>query len=265
MNPDLRETGSASKNVSMPPVKACPLDPGEFLTRFRDAAGARGFREELMGYRGDFPLLAFTRRSMGVHPRVYISSGIHGDEPAPPEVVLNLLEENYFDDRANWFLVPMLNPTGFREVKRETTEGIDLNRDYLKPVSVEVSGHVSWLQKQPRFDLTLCLHEDWEAKGFYLYELSRALNRERARSIRAAAGKCIAIEPGTEIDGRPIDEEAIIRPESDPALRDSWPEAIYLFKHHTHLSYTMETPSGIEMPSRIAAMRAAVISAIAQL
>ena len=64
----------------MPPVKACPLDPEQLLARFREMAAQQGFREELMGYRGDFPLFAFTRRSPGPHPRIYISSGVHGDE-----------------------------------------------------------------------------------------------------------------------------------------------------------------------------------------
>lgn len=264
MNPDLSETGSASKNVRMPPVKACPLDPAQLLARFRVVAAQHGFREELMGYRDDFPLFAFTRRSSGPHPRIYISSGVHGDEPAPPEALLSLLEQNCFDDRANWFLVPILNPSGFLKAQRENAEGIDLNRDYLAPASAEVVAHHRWLKKQPRFDLTLCLHEDWEAQGFYLYELSRNIRREFARSIRAAAGQHVPIEQGNEIDGRPIDEEAIIRPEDDPALRETWPEAIYLFKHHTHLSYTLETPSGLEMPARIAAQCSAMNRAISQ-
>ena len=246
----------------MPPVKACPLDPVALLARFRAEAARLGFREELMGYRDDFPLIAFTKRTAGPHPRFYLSSGVHGDEPAPPEALLALLQAGFFDDRANWFLIPMLNPTGFSSGQRENAEGIDLNRDYLIPVSVEVKAHLNWLRKQPRFNLSLCLHEDWEATGFYLYELSRQSVPHKARSIRDAAAWHIPIEPGEQIDGRPIDETAIIRPQSDPALRDTWPEAIYLFKYHGDLSYTFETPSALPRADRISAFKKTVSTAI---
>jgi hypothetical protein len=246
----------------MPPVKACPLDPAALLARFRIEAEQHGFREELMGLRDDFPLIAFTRRAVGQRPRIYVSSGVHGDEPAPPEALLQMLQSGIFDDRAHWFLIPMLNPSGFSAGRRENAEGVDLNRDYLGPKSAEIGAHIAWLEKQPRFDLSLCLHEDWEATGFYLYELSRPQPASLARSIRDAAAHHIPAEPAREIDGRPIDETAIIRPASDPLLRETWPESIYLFKHHVDLSYTFETPSGFPLPDRISAFHAAVTTAI---
>ena len=215
-----------------------------------------------MGYREDFPLIAFTKRAVGHRPRFYLSSGVHGDEPGPPEALLDLLQSRFFDNRAHWFLIPMLNPSGFTAEQRENAECIDLNRDYLARKSVEVKAHITWLEKQPRFDLSLCLHEDWEATGFYLYELSRLPPSTLARSIRDATTDHVPIEPETEIDGRPIDETAIIRPQSDPELRATWPEAIYLFKHHVDLSYTFETPSGLPWADRISAFKKAVSTAI---
>ena len=38
--------------------------------------------------------------------------------------------------------------------------------------SAEIRAHAAWLRNQPNFDVTLCIHEDWESKGFYLYELN---------------------------------------------------------------------------------------------
>ena len=32
-----------------------------------------------------------------------------------------------------------------------------------------------WLARQPNFDLAVCVHEDWESVGFYLYELNLSL------------------------------------------------------------------------------------------
>jgi murein tripeptide amidase MpaA len=72
-----------------------------------------------------------------------------------------LLERGFFDARAVWFLCPLLNPVGLAHGTRENAGGLDLNRDYLHPASTEVRAHTAWLQRQPRFDLALILHEDW--------------------------------------------------------------------------------------------------------
>ena len=246
----------------MPSVKACPFDPADLVARCGRVASAEGFRTESIGQCDGVPLVAFTRRATGARPRVYLSAGVHGDEPAPPLAIMELLEKGALSDRINWFIIPMLNPTGFRHNRRENESGIDLNRDYLQPESTEVRAHVKWLQRQPRFDLALCLHEDWEVEGFYLYELNPSQEVSLAHQIRSAAAQHLPIEEAEIIDGRPIDEKGIIRPESDPALRDTWPEAIYLREHHTNLCYTFETPSGRDLATRVNTQFAAVNTAI---
>lgn len=245
----------------MSAVKTCPLDPAELVARFRAIAAAHGFREEPMGESGGVPLLAFTRRARRPGPRIYVSAGVHGDEPAAPVALLAACQQGVFDDRATWFLVPMINPTGFSRHQRDNATGIDLNRDYLSLKAPEVRSHVAWLRRQPRFDLAVCLHEDWEAVGFYHYELSRQIDPGFSRQIRATAAEYLPIEAGEVIDGRPVDEPGIIRPESDPALREHWPEAIYLFRHHSDHCLTFETPSPQAMPDRIAANVAALSTA----
>ena len=110
-----------------------PLDPSAFAARFSTAARAAGFCEERFGARDGCPLVAYTRRAPGRHPRIYLSAGIHGDEPAGPLALLELLTTGAFDHRATWFLVPLLNPTGFTLRTRENAEAIDLNRDYRHP------------------------------------------------------------------------------------------------------------------------------------
>lgn len=246
----------------MPAVKTCPLDPADLVTRFHAEAIRQGFRVEPFGERDGVELSAYTKRALGAKPRIYVTAGVHGDEPAPPQALLEALAEGLFDDRATWFLIPMVNPAGYRLNHRENDQGIDLNRDYLTPLSPEVRGQVAWLQRQPRFDLALCLHEDWEATGFYLYELARTAPLTFAQHVREAVAPTLPIEPGDIIDGRPIDEPGIIRPENDPALREQWPEAIYLFKHHTHHSLTFETPTALPLAGRITAHVAAIRVAI---
>jgi len=249
--------------VSPPPVPA-PFDPGNLVSTFEQHAGQHGFRIEHFGEVPGYPLIALTKRTPGPRPRIYLSAGIHGDEPAPPLALLQLLERSFFDQRAVWFLCPLLNPTGFLRGTRENTDGLDLNRDYRRPQSAEISAHLRWLATQPTFDLGLCLHEDWEATGTYLYELNPQQRPSLAEPIIAAIAKNHRIDPATVIDDRPA-QGGIIRPNVDPAARELWPEAIYLSAHHTALNYTIETPSGHPLAERIAAQCLAVETAISRL
>ena len=116
--------------------------------------------------------LAYRRGTPSARIRVYISAGIHGDEPAGPLAALQLLQEDCWPGDAALWMCPCLNPTGFPLNRRENAQGIDLNRDYRHLETAEVRAHIDWLQRQPSFDLTLCLHEDWESHGFYIYEVN---------------------------------------------------------------------------------------------
>lgn len=238
------------------------LDPLEYLARLEAAAPKAGFRLERFGEVAGHPLVALTKRTPGPRPRIYVSAGIHGDEPAPPLALLELIERGAFDARAVWFICPLLNPIGFTRRTRENAQGVDLNRDYRASKSAEIQVHCRWLKHQPNFDLALCVHEDWESKGYYLYELNPTNRPSLARALIEAVAPVCPIETATVIDGREISEPGIIRPASDPLQRELWPESIYLRAHHTRLSYTLESPSAFPIAQRVAAHAAAIQTAI---
>lgn len=250
----------------MDPVKASPglpLDPAEFSPRFAAAAQRAGFTARPYGGINGHPLVAYTKRTPGRRSRVYVSTGMHGDEPAPPWALLRLLEEGCFDARCTWFLCPLLNPTGFLKNTRENFAGVDLNRDYLSLRAAEVRAHVAWLQLQPRFDLVICAHEDWEATGFYLYELNLGEHPTLAPAMLAAARAHSPIEAAAVIDGRERAEPGIIRPVSDPLLRDTWPEALYLAYQHSTLNYTTESASAQPLAQRVTTQAAVLRAGLA--
>ena len=85
----------------------------------------------------------------------------------------------------------------------------------VDPVLPRVTADLDWLKRQPRFDLTLLLHEDWEANGFYLYELNPTARPSLAAAMIEAVRPVCAIDTATTIDGRPIAEPGIIRPTDD--------------------------------------------------
>jgi hypothetical protein len=194
-------------------------------------------------------------------PRIYISSGIHGDEPAGPLAVRQLIRENRWPAGAELWLCPCLNPAGFVANRRENPDGVDLNREYLKPTAEEIIYHTAWLERQPAFDLSLCLHEDWESRGFYVYELNPDRRRSLAETIVERVAEVCPVDFSDVIEGRPA-KNGIIRPDFDPRSRPQWPEAFYLITHKTRLSYTLEAPSDFPLSARVAALVAGVNAAL---
>jgi len=246
----------------MPPDLLSPVF--NLTAKIEAAARAAGFRVERFGEIEGCPLVALTKRTPGVRPRIYVSAGIHGDEPASSLAILEMITAGVFDNRAVWFLCPLLNPAGLARRTRENASGADLNRDYRNLRSPEVPAHIAWLRHQPNFDLTLALHEDWEATGFYLYEQNPRQRPSLAVPMIEAVARSCPIDPSPLIDGREA-KGGIIRPGGDPFEKELWPESIYLRVNHTTLAYTLETPSGLPLEQRIAALRIAVETAIGRL
>jgi len=189
--------------------------------------------------------------------KLYLSTGIHGDEPAGPLAVRQLLQEDRWPDHADIWLCPCLNPTGFPLNRRENKDNVDLNRDYRHLQTAEVCAHVTWLEKQPDFDLTVCVHEDWESHGFYLYELNPDHQSSFSERMISEVAKVCPIDLSEVIEDRPA-KNGIISPDIDPTKRPQWPEAFYLIMNKTRHSYTLEAPSDFPLPVRVSALVAAV-------
>ncbi|MDB6109580.1 MAG: hypothetical protein JWR69_1330 [Pedosphaera sp.] len=233
------------------------IDIKRVIAELETAAEDHGWKSEAFLKTDSFKLLGLTRKAASPASRVYISTGIHGDEPAGPLAVLQLLQENRWPMHADIWLCPCLNPTGFPHNRRENAQGIDLNREYHQPKAEEVRAHIAWLEKQPGFDVSLCLHEDWEAHGFYVYELNPEGKRSFATDIVSRVEEVCPIDMSLLIEGREA-SNGIIRPSLAPRSRPEWPEAFYLLTHKTQLSYTMEAPSDFQLITRVAALVAGV-------
>ena len=194
-------------------------------------------------------LRGYHRPSPGSEFNLYFSTGIHGDEPSGPLAILQLLREDQWP-KANLWLVPCLNPSGFRLNTRENDEGIDLNRDYRRFRSVEVRAHVQWLDRQPNFLSSIILHEDWEANGFYIYESNPENRPTLAAPIIETLRPEFPIEHAEKVDNWPH-KDGIIRPGINPADRPEWAESIYLLVNKTRQTYTFEAPSDFPLEFRV--------------
>ncbi len=241
------------------------IDIRAVLRNVEAAAQKHGWASEVFHEQGGFKWLALHRRPVrapSVPLRACISTGIHGDEPAGPLAALQLVRENRWPEEAEMFLLPCLNPIGFTLNKREKTDGVDLNRDYRNPQSAEVRTHIAWLERQPEFDLYLCLHEDWESRGFYLYEQNPDARPSLAEKMIQAVQTVCPIDLSDTIEGRAA-EGGIVRPNILPRERPDWPEAFYLITEKSRQGYTLEAPSDFPLATRVDALVSGVNAALA--
>src|ERR1700739_93791 len=119
------------------------IDIQRVLAEIEKAADAHGWKSETFLQTDHYRLLGLTRNVPHAKKRVYISTGIHGDEPAGPLAVLQLLQENRWPENADIWLCPCLNPTGFPLNTSENAQGADLNRDYLNTKTEEIRAHIA--------------------------------------------------------------------------------------------------------------------------
>ncbi|HZI33563.1 MAG TPA: succinylglutamate desuccinylase, partial [Candidatus Binatia bacterium] len=110
-----------------------------------------------------------------------------------------------------------------------------------------------WLEQQPNFDLYLCLHEDWESHGFYLYEQNPDNQPSLAEKIIEAVRNVCPIDRSEIIEDRPA-KNGVIRPNVQPNERPDWPEAFYLITQKSRQGYTFEAPSDFPLITRINAL-----------
>ncbi len=248
------------------------------ITQLEIAAKAADFEVDAFGHVGPeqaWSLLGLRRapQTLGLETgHIYLSAGIHGDEPATSQALLELLQDDALPPQYHYYICPLLNPAGLANGTRENPDDLDLNRDYRDLVSQETRQHAAWIHTHiPQLDCAIHLHEDWESQGFYLYEIQLPLQSShpqvctpqagRAQRILQAAKKHLPIETANCIDGFTA-KDGIIPIEVEQQLEEGQPEALCLQERFGGINYTLETPSALEFQKRVDALKAAVLAAI---
>jgi hypothetical protein len=175
--------------------------------------------------------------------------------------LLDMLRRKAFPEPLNLTLFPLINPTGLAAGTRENADGIDLNRDYgFEPASLETRSQVKWIGDQI-FDLVICLHEDDDGEGFYIYShVDEDSPHDYAELALEAARPWTGIDPRECIDDMPASNGRMM-PVIDKN-REDLPEALRLHFHHgSRFTFTTETPSRQPIEKRIRA-QCAVMEAI---
>jgi hypothetical protein len=200
---------------------------------------------------------ALKKRDSGI----YLSAGIHGDEAASTEGLFQWANLHYSVLKDLPVMIfPCLNPWGLLHNRRTDAEGRDLNRSFHLDELPRIRDHKRVLDGYS-FRLALCLHEDYDAQGVYLYEIRKRLT-PFGQELLAAAGFYVPVDLRRTIEGRRAKQGWIARRASKLPVIVGMPESLYLSKTHSERNITLETPSEYDLGLRIQAQIAAIQRAI---
>ena len=210
----------------------------------------------------NYPCFEISSPVLQNHGIIYLSAGIHGDEPASSQGLLKWAESNLNQLSSFPFLIyPCLNPWGLENNSRWDANRTDLNRIWKNPQNIFIA-YILSRTNNLKFRLVLNLHEDFDGRGVYLYEPSRGGKPSGiAASILQASSSIIACDPRKVIDGRKA-RNGIIRPRPTNPPKDGFPEALHFYIEHRCLTLTLETPSEFDLLLRINAQSAMIEKAV---
>ena len=228
-------------------------DYRHLIARWRRVAREAGVRLRPLAKDDGFDLFHLETPRLAETPGLYLSAGIHGDEPAAPEALLRWAERNAARlARLPLLIFPCLNPWGLRNNVRTDSQGRDLNRMFHLDTHPVVAA-VRKITRPHRFKIALAMHEDYDGQGMYLYEVQRGRNGFGGELLRIAE-KILPRDPRRTIDVS-IARQGLIRRRISPAkfAKMGYPEAIWLHLFQSEHTFTFETPSEAALELRVRA------------
>ena len=182
-------------------------------------------------------------------PAIYLSAGVHGDEPGATSGLLLWAQTHLPQLASGSFIVyPCLNPHGLRLNTRADHRGLDLNRRFHLDDD-PICGPWRRLMAEKAVRLCLCLHEDYDAHGCYIYELSHHPKGWSRPILERCTSKRLPIDSRKSIEGR-TSAGGIIQRRTPPDDLPGLPEAIVLYQFGSPVSMTFETPSEFSLEDR---------------
>jgi predicted deacylase len=212
-------------------------------------------------------------------PTIALSSGTHGDEPAAPWALLSLVADRLLDDRFAYRIWPCINPSGYVAGTRRNADGQDVNRSFSRGGLTPESRAIITANRDRRFRLSIDLHEDFEAGGFYGFEALAPGARPRFAAAAAhaveAAGLPIQDLADVSFDLGSPPEARVIQTighgtvtvdarEESAYFPDGLPMTLFLLRQAAAAGVTFESPLQRAWSERIAMHRVAVTAVLAE-
>ena len=241
--------------------RAHRVHDSRFLSkRWRSLARKSRLNRLVYSIAEEFELVCFKSPALKSSGGIYLSAGIHGDEPASTEGLYQWAELHSSILREIPIMIfPCLNPWGLHHNRRTDSENRDLNRCYHLDNIPRIQAQKE-LMRDYKFRLAMCLHEDYDAQGVYLYEIRNKFT-PFGNELLAAAGYHVPLDARRTIEGRRAEQGWIARKinlKKFPFIA----EAIYLACNHSERTITAETPSEYDLGPRIQAHIAMIQRAI---
>jgi protein MpaA len=243
----------------------------ELEQRWKRMRGQAGLRVREVACVGKPRTLLCAEWGDHTRPSIAIAAGIHGDEPAGPWALLELVASGALDPAFAYRLWPCTNPTGFEARTRESGDAVDLNRTFGRGGQSPEAKAILTANRDRKFALSLDLHEDADASGFYCYEYGGGdIGRAVVAALDAAAFPIDPLQATFETAG-PLDEASCVR-ERGRISADHFAEAaalgglsysLALARNAARHALTYETPSRAAWELRTTMHRTGVLAAIA--
>ncbi|HKU68731.1 MAG TPA: succinylglutamate desuccinylase/aspartoacylase family protein [Candidatus Baltobacteraceae bacterium] len=200
-------------------------------------------------------------------PAVALTAGVHGDEPAAPWALLALVEDADLDPHYAYRVWPCTNPSGYAAGTRENADGVDVNRSFGRGGQTPEARAMVTANRDRKFALSIDLHEDCDAEGFYCYEYGAgdlgAIVVDAVRGAGYPVQDLAQCDLGAPLSGVMLDD-GVVRPpaalEIDAIGGLSY--TLSVVRHATRRALTFETPIRLAWEERIAIHRIAVKAAI---
>jgi predicted deacylase len=164
----------------------------ELVERWQSLQGARVRLQRVTCPSTDRTLLC-AQIGDASRPRVAIAAGVHGDEPAGAWALLQLVERGELAPEFSYRIWPCTNPSGFRAQTRANADGIDVNRTFGGKGDSPESSAIIAANRGITFALSIDLHEDCDATGFYCYDYARGTLG--ASAVAAVEARRFPIDP----------------------------------------------------------------------
>jgi hypothetical protein len=209
-----------------------------------------------------------TTSSNAYAKNIFLSAGLHGDEPAGVYALLGFFENKAkeYDDKLNFFAIPCINPFGFEYDIRQNHNQVDLNRNFDSPKpEKEVSLVKKVLEEYSRaFLFTLDMHEDptdkinpgFELKDnprdFYMYEKSPSREASVGHTIiRELERKGIWATKQKKIYHDFNDGGLVWHQSPEHKWNEDSSELFSYLQRYTDYSFTTETPTCWAVDKRV--------------
>lgn len=210
-------------------------------------------------------------------PVVALAAGVHGDEQAAPWALLSIVRDGLLDPAFGYRLWPCTNPSGYLAGTRSNAEGADVNRSFGGGGTTPEARAIITANRDRRFVLSLDMHEDYEASGFYCYEpktqpgrlFGPAIVEELTEAGFALQAFAAGYDLGYASDAAEhlllAPGRVVYDPAHDKVKFSGMPYSVYMFRRAAQRVLTFESAGSLRWEDRIAMHRVAVLTALKEL